>query len=76
MGRGLRLDLGKWIQGNDMSDKGADWMVDSAGNKAPPGGESKDSTTGKLMEKVGGVLGKEDLVEKGTAKREEKGAFE
>ncbi len=47
------------------------------GNKMPPGGgDSKDSTMGKLMEKAGGVMKNEGLVEKGHGKRAAKGAFE
>jgi hypothetical protein len=36
-------------------------------------GESHDSTIGKVMEKVGGVVKSEGLVEKGRAKREKEG---
>ena len=34
-------------------------------------GEKKDSTMGKLMEKAGDMLGKDNIAEKGRAKREE-----
>jgi hypothetical protein len=49
-------------------------IMKSAGNKMPPGGESNDSSTGKLMEKAGGLLKNEGLVEKGREKREDAGS--
>lgn len=42
---------------------------DSAGNKTGDFSSSNDSTTGKLMEKAGGVLKKDGLAEKGQEKR-------
>lgn len=47
---------------------GAGW-----GNKTGAYKESHDSTTGKLMEKVGHVMHNENLAEKGRAKREAQG---
>ena len=35
------------------------------------GGKKKDSTMGKLMEKAGGMLKRDDIAEKGQAKRSE-----
>lgn len=47
----------------------------SAGNKTSDsyGSSSNDSTMGKLMEKAGGLLNKDSLVEKGQEKREAAG---
>lgn len=42
------------------------------GNKTGSFEGSKDSTMGKVMEKLGGMLHKDNLVEQGRAKREEK----
>jgi hypothetical protein len=42
----------------------------------PGGGDSNDSTLGKLMEKVGSATKNEGLEEKGREKREAKGAFD
>lgn len=43
------------------------------GNKTGSFGETKDSTVGKMMEKVGQVVHSEKMEERGRAKREEKG---
>ncbi|KAF1997083.1 hypothetical protein P154DRAFT_537408 [Amniculicola lignicola CBS 123094] len=43
------------------------------GNKTGSFGESKDSTMGKVMEKIGTVTHNEKMVEKGRAKREAQG---
>jgi hypothetical protein len=36
---------------------------------------TKDSTTGKLMEKAGGIFGSKSMEEKGRAKREDAGGY-
>jgi hypothetical protein len=36
---------------------------------------NKDSTTGKLMEKAGGMFGSKSMEEKGRAKREQAGGY-
>ncbi|KAK4988940.1 hypothetical protein LTR66_007171 [Elasticomyces elasticus] len=49
---------------------------DSASSDKKVTPATTDSTIGKLMEKAGGMMKNEGMVEKGRAKREEKGAFE
>ncbi|KAF3033910.1 hypothetical protein E8E12_005488 [Didymella heteroderae] len=51
------------------STAGAGWG-NKTGSFGDDGGEHKDSTLGKVMEKVGGVLHSSGLVKKGHAKRE------
>lgn len=48
-------------------------MKFSCGTVADTLGNTADSTSGKIMEKVGGMFGNKNMQEKGSAKRDQAG---